>query len=111
MQCIVYQLRRDGEKLPKAEVRIDPAGGYLVFEKPGGYPVRHARLLRSRDAADEALPTLMHAHLLKIRGGILLAGLQDAGYQKHHRQTWWVVPGHHDALVITQNDAAIAADK
>lgn len=97
MLCVVYQLRRRGEKLPPEEVRRHPVPGWLIFDKRGGSPVLDARLYDKKGGKE--LLVLEHAHLVKIDEGMMLRGFEaGGGYQKHYRQGWWVLPGPLDDL-------------
>lgn len=89
MFCTVYQLRRNGQRLSPAEVKLTEAKGYLRYCQRGGYPVHDARL---SDAEGTEFLVLEHATLLKIeKGGILFRGLERVGYNEHVRQGWWCV--------------------
>ncbi|MGR4869997.1 hypothetical protein ACIPRI_14175 [Variovorax sp. LARHSF232] len=70
--------------------------GWLIYGNRGGTPVKDARLYDKKGGKE--LLTLEHAFLVKVDGGIMLRGLQEAGYQQHVRQGWWVLPGPLDEL-------------
>lgn len=63
-----------------------------------------AKLFDKRSSTKEVIPTLQHAQLVKVDNGIMLRGLEDGGYQKHQRQTWWVLPGVMDDLTVWTPD-------
>lgn len=98
MLCVVYQLRRHGEKLPPDEVRAGPTPGYLVLDRRGGQPVQDARLYDKKGGTE--LMALSLVYRVKIDDGIMLQGFVERSYQKHDRQAWWVLPGLMDDLTV-----------
>ncbi len=107
MLCTVYVLYRDGQKLPKEEVRASPISGHLIVGQCPNrrYPMKVAQLLSLEDGQEFALPTLDSAVVVGIkRGGILITG-NDAPSLGHFRlQRWWVVP-HQVVTVAPAADA------
>lgn len=96
MQCIVYLLYLDGERLDPDLSRASKMEGWLVFrrKRPGnGMPYHHAYLLPEKGADDgRRLRELRHCDLTVIDGGIRLVGKDwDADHQ-HKKQAWWIVP-------------------
>ena len=94
--CVFYQLRRFGERLPDEEVKQRPVEGMLLVEKQGNRVTTWARRLdpKTRVPQDE----LQSAEILKVDGGVLVAGWEEHPGRAPTRQTWWCVPGHLDDL-------------
>lgn len=88
--CIVYPLRRGGERLPKEAVRAGGKRGWLTFSKmPAGQPVMIARV--SGQGGGEVYPQLAHATIKVVDGGILIQGWVMGGGNQV-RQSWWCEP-------------------
>ncbi len=99
MFCVVYLLRRWGEKLPADESRRDPRAGWLYLgQAEMAYPQTDAILFTDEKRAKE-LVRMRHAQVKRIdRGGILIAG-NDSPKDNHWQpQVWWCVPGALDDL-------------
>ena len=88
MICVLYRLRRWGERLPDAEVKAAPQPGRLVFNFPPGT----AQLLDG----ERMLAQLLDVKVVKIDGGILLGGWEEHQGKPQTRQTWWCLPGLFD---------------
>ena len=95
MLCVVYVLRRKGEKLDVVKHR--PATGWLYFGQDTRkyYPQSCARLFKDSKSQVDVIAPIDHAHVRHIKGGgLMINGFQDgAGYQEQLRQAWWVLPG------------------
>jgi len=55
--------------------------GYLWFSTRGGWPVHDAKLFDKRGSTREVIPTLQHAHLVKVDNGIMLRVWRAPGGQ------------------------------
>lgn len=98
MFCVVFQLRRNGEKLPVGIVRSGPTQGYLVLQQRAGWPIHDAMLLKARGSTTELLQRLEYAQVVKVRGGILMRGFEIKKFHENIPQAWWCVPGRLDDL-------------
>lgn len=95
MQVNVYCLRHLGLKLGPKEVRAHPRRGQLrIMKHPTGQPVFTASVTDAN--GEEAVPGLSHVRLVKVDGGLLLAGLEciysSCADEKWFKQSWWCVP-------------------
>jgi hypothetical protein len=101
----VFRTRFEGCKLPSAEaVKHTRAVGDLVYTErvPGPQPGRGtwcAMLLRD-DGESYIIPVLDRAHIRKIRGGVLISGVEVVPRGRamknirsdRYPQTWWCRP-------------------
>lgn len=101
MFCTVYQLYRDGVRLPREEIKAGGVTGWLTLGNRGPMSPSHvlyARLFpvdgERRQELDELIPVLAGPKIKLIKGGgMLLTGSEDRLYwQPLARQSWWVVP-------------------
>lgn len=100
MFCTVYQLYRDGVRLPPEEIKAGGVVGWLTLgtRGPMATPDRYARLLPVEEAQrvghDELIRGMRHPELKLIKGGgMLLDGVEDRFYwEPRANQKWWVVP-------------------
>lgn len=85
-------MRRNGQKLPKEEIRAGGKRGWLTFMKmPAGQPVWTAKLTGPNGG--NVLPELMSATVTGISDGILISGhVERRGEPLPVRQTWYCKP-------------------
>lgn len=94
MFCVVYLLRRWGEKLPPEEVRRDPRPGWLYFGQNEKLCPEVDAILYTDPKRGKELLRLRHASVRKIDGGGFLISGNDSQKALHWQlQTWWCVPG------------------
>ena len=93
MDCVLYRLRRWGEKLPDAEVKARPQAGRLAFDLNIGT----AQFFEGERQVDQ----MDRVKVLKIDCGILLGGLEQHSGKLPTRQTWWCLPELLDDLTST----------
>jgi hypothetical protein len=91
----VWRLRRDGERLPRAEVRAaGPVQGVISVLPEAAGPLCAA--LRQAGSAEELLPTLHDVELqLWDARGWVISGTERLGYGRRleePRQSWFVCP-------------------
>lgn len=103
MLCVVYLLRRAGEKLPAEVVKNRPHPGWLHFGQDSRkvLPQITARLFKDRTLTGDLIEPLIHAHVKKIeRGGMLIYGQEESARSGAMPvpQIWWCVPGPLDDL-------------
>lgn len=103
MQCVVYLLRRAGQKLPSETVKSRPHVGWLFYGQDSRkyYPQLTARLFANSQLATDVIEPLVHANIKKVeRGGILIYGQEEvhAYGAPHVPQIWWCMPGPLDDL-------------
>jgi hypothetical protein len=109
--CVLYQLSRGGKtqprrkKAPSEVARSHPVLGYLVLDRRDVVPETYAWLFDREGSNRELLATLKHAQVIKVQGGMLLRGLEDAGHREHQRQAWWCLPGPLDDLTSASPSA------
>lgn len=99
--CVIYVLRRAGEKLPAEVVRTRPHVGWLYLgqDERKFFPQVTARLYRDSKTEVDVIDPLICAHVKAIkRGGILIAGQNEVRSSMVERQAWWAVPGPLDDL-------------
>lgn len=99
MFCVIYLLRRWGEKLPPDVVRRDPRAGWLYFGQNEKLHPEVDAILYSDERRGTELLRLKHANVRKIDGGgFLISGNDSQKALKWQLQTWWCVPGVLDDL-------------
>jgi len=99
--CVVYVLRRAGEKLPVETVRAHPAAGWLYLGQDTRkfHPQIAARLFRDSKSEVDVIEPLIHPQVKAIKnGGLLIVGLHEVRSSVTVRQAWWVVPGPLDDM-------------
>jgi len=113
MKCTVYVIYLGGEKLPKDEVRLNPAEGWLYYGKDDSvfYPRTVARLLKHPGSTVDVITPLPYSSVLINRGGIMVSGMQEVGIQQHARQRWWCVPIGPDRTPLDPAAARTTADR
>ena len=94
--CMVHRLYRDAVRLPPDEARAGGVPGWLYVNHRGSSSPSHvlvARLYPDQVAAGESLlPELEHVQLKLVQNGLVLMGLEAAGYHQTRHQRWWCVP-------------------
>lgn len=95
MLCVVYVLRRKGERLPVEEVRARPHVGWLTVDRDVRvyYPQEAARLFRSETDQVDLIEPMVHPRARIKKGCILLRGSEDVRSSVTNAQAWWCVPG------------------
>lgn len=96
MLCVVYVLRRAGEKLPVDQVRAHPNAGWLYLGEDTRkfYPQTACRLFRDRKSEVDLVEPLINPTVKAIKqGGLLIVGQQEVRSSVTTRQAWWCVPG------------------
>ncbi|MCE1193302.1 MAG: hypothetical protein LWW96_14240 [Acidovorax sp.] len=98
MYCTVYRLYDgQGNRLHNDVAKANGQTGWLVYrlKRPqNGQPFRHALLLPKEGAPDHpaVLPTLEHAQLRMLQGGMRLTGQDFDAHHRYLKQAWWVIP-------------------
>lgn len=97
MLLYVYRLRQTGQRLDRLALRTRGGlrGEFMLLPKPHEYygrPVMVARLLIP-GTADNLLPHLEHARVLRVRRGLMVAGNEVVARGaksrgERYRQTW-----------------------
>lgn len=101
MFCVVYVLRRAGEKLPAEVVRTRPHVGWLHLGEDARkfYPQEVARLFRNeKDEVDVLDPIISVGRVRTKGGGLLIFGREEVRQSVTIPQTWWARPGPLDDL-------------
>lgn len=88
MDCVLYRLRRWGERLADAEVKVSAQPGRLFFSAVPSA----AQFFVGERQVDQ----LFDAKVVKIDRGILLGGWEQHSGKPPTRQTWWCLPGLFD---------------
>ena len=85
-------MRRDGQKLPREQIRAGGKRGWLTLMRmPAGQPVRTAKLTGPNGG--DILPELICADVTAISGGLVIKGLiQRPGEPMPERQAWYCEP-------------------
>lgn len=103
MFCVIYLLRRWGEKLPTEEVRRDPRPGWLYFGQNEKQCPEVDAILYADERRSKELLRLKFAQVRKIEGdGFLISGNDSQKALNWQLQTWWCVPGPLDDLSAGQ---------
>lgn len=113
MKCTVYVIYLRGEKLPKDEVRLNPAEGWLYYGDDSSvfYPRTIARLLERPGSDVDVITPLPYSSVLIDRGGVMVSGMQESGVQRHVRQRWWCVPSGFDRTPLDPGAAPTTAGR
>jgi hypothetical protein len=101
--CLVYVLRRHGEKLPPDIVRSHPNAGWLYLGEDTRkfYPQVACRLFRDSKSEVDVIEPLICATVKTIKnGGLLISGQQEVRSNVTHRQAWWCIPGPMDDTTV-----------
>lgn len=84
----IYQLQKDGNKLPAEDVRQGAVVAGFVFERHPVHPTIRASMV---DPANGKRGRWIDtAHIVKVDGGVLVSGYEPM--VTGSRQTWWCVP-------------------
>ena len=89
--CMVYRLRRLGERLPTDEVRAGGISARFVFKRHPVHPAMRASLFDPETGRN--LDQLESAQIKQIAdGGVLVTGFELHPGRAGMKQTWWYVP-------------------
>lgn len=101
MLCVVYVLRRGGEKLPSDVVKRRPHVGWLYFGDDSRKVHRQEalRLFQAQKVLIDVVEPLIYPRLQRIdKGGMLFVGNEEVRSSTTQKQAWWVLPGPLDDL-------------
>jgi len=90
--CTVYLLRKNGERLPREQVRATATVGDVTYDRRAHGSPEYWAWLRDPDT-QVTQANLLSAKVMKMRGnGIMIGGWEEQPGGPPVRQAWWCVP-------------------